>query len=214
MLTHHFLSLRVPYLLLICAVFAPLLGGCATIRVTDPPRTATEQFLLSQAAAQAVQQLSTTALRDRLVYVDPTFYETVDEPYVIGELRAHLLLNGVRLTGQRDAAQIVLEVRSRGMGVDRYDYLLGVPPVLIPAGSAGPLESDGGGTLVTPELAFLKSITQRGYSSVAYVAYWADTGEVVASSGPFVGSTYREDWWYFGVGPRTTGDIPSVEEEP
>ena len=200
-------------LLLAFLALAPVLGGCATIRVTDPPRTATEQFLLAEAAAQATKQLSTSALRDRTVYVDPTFYETVDEPYVIGEVRAHLLLNGVRLTNNRDAAQIVLEIRSRGVGIDRYDYLLGIPPVLIPAGSAGPLEADSG-TLVTPEIAFLKSITQRGYASVAYVAYWADTGEVVASSGPFVGTTYREDWWYFGVGPRTTGDIPTVEEEP
>jgi hypothetical protein len=38
-----------------------------------------------------------------------------------------------------------------------------------------------------------------------------DTGEVIASSGPFVGKTYREDLWILGAGPRTTGNIPPAK---
>ena len=197
--------------LLMLVLFGPLLGGCATIRVTDPPRTATEQFLLAEAATRAVQQLSAAALRDRLVYIETSFFASIDKPLVIGELRSHLLLNGVRLAPSREQGQIVLEVRTHGVGIDRYDYLLGLPPVLIPA-SPG-LDDIGAGTLVTPELAFLKNIRQRSFASVAFVAYWADSGEVVASSGPFLGTAEREDWWFFGVGPRTTGDIAPVEPE-
>src|SRR4051812_38430509 len=44
--------------------------GCATIRVTDPPRTASEQFLLSGAVTRAVGQLSFNELRDRIVWVE------------------------------------------------------------------------------------------------------------------------------------------------
>ena len=40
-------------------------GGCATIRVTDPPRTADEEFLLSEAARKCVGQLNVDPLRDR-----------------------------------------------------------------------------------------------------------------------------------------------------
>jgi hypothetical protein len=61
--------------------------------------------------------------------------------------------------------------------------------------------------VATPELAIVKTTRQKGYASIAYIAYWADTGEVIASSGPFVGRTYREDLWIFGAGPRTTGNI-------
>ena len=37
------------------------------------------------------------------------------------------------------------------------------------------------------------------------------SGELVDSSGPFVGRTLREDWWILGFGPRTIGDIPPAQ---
>ena len=184
-------------------------AGCATIRVTDPPRTATEQFLLSVAAADAIEQLSATALRDRRVFVDSTYLTGVTVPtgeyaFVLGELRARLLGNGVRLVGAREQAEIILEVRSGGLGIDRTEYLLGIPALYLPA-----VASDVGDVpLATPELAIVKSTKQRGYASVAFVAFWNDTGELVATSGPFIGRTFRDDFWFFGIGPRTVGDVP------
>lgn len=186
--------------------------GCATIRVTDPPRTATEQMLLTGAAQAAVEQLSADAMRDRVVYVDTTYlttaWQTAPElSYMIGEFRSRLLKGGARLAPTRDKAQIIIEVRSNGVGVDRLEFLLGIPPIGLSA-IAGAV---GGSAAVTPELAILKSTRQYGFASVAFVAYWADTGELLASSGPFVGRTFREDWWIFGTGPRTVGDIPPAQ---
>ena len=78
-----------------------------------------------------------------------------------------------------------------------------------PAAGAGvPVAS-----IVTPEIAITKSVKQIGFASVAYVAYWADTGEVVDSSGPSVGKAFRDDWWLFGFGPRTIGTIPPVDHQ-
>jgi hypothetical protein len=189
-------------------------AGCASIRVTNPPQTATEQFLMSQAAADSIARLSVEPLRGRAVYLDSTYLTSAKEPsdqqsFLLGELRSRLLLSGVRLVHQRDKAKIILEVRSGALGVDRIDYLLGIPSLYF-GGIAG-----GAGTnalpLATPELAIVKNTKQKGYADVAFVAYWADTGEVVAGSGPFVGRTRRSDWWFFGFGPRTSGDIPTVD---
>jgi hypothetical protein len=196
-------------LLLLAAVV--LLGGCATVRTTDPNRTATEQMLLSKAAEKAVQQLSTAPLHDREVYVNTEYYDSIDSSYVLGELRAHLLEHGVRLAQSEEDANVIVEVRSGGIGIDRYNYLLGIPPIFVPAGDNVGGVNVNSGTLVTPELALIKRIRQLGYASVAFVAYWKDTGEVLASSGPFVGRTRREDWWFFGIGPRTSGNIPPAE---
>ena len=196
------------------AVAALLCGaaGCtSTIRVTDPPRTATEQFLLSKAAAEAVDQLSIEALRGRAIYMDATYFAASEQAFVLGELRAKLLLGGVQLVVARDAAQIILEVRSGGVGIDRSDFLLGVPSLIVNAGDA---EGSGGiasTPFATPELAIAKNIHQIGVASVAFVAYWADSGEVVAHSGPHIGRTMREDWWFLGFGPRTIGNIPTTE---
>jgi hypothetical protein len=108
---------------------AILATGCATIRTTDPPHTATEQFLLTGAAQAAVEQLSADALRDRIVFIDTTYlttaWQTAPElSFMIGEFRARLLKGGARLAPTRDKAQIVLEVRSNGVGIDRLEFLL------------------------------------------------------------------------------------------
>jgi hypothetical protein len=191
------------------------LGCTSTIRVTDPPRSATEQFLLSHAAAEAVAQLAIEPLEGRRVFLDAEYFAAAEAAFVLGELRARLLMRGVQLTRTREEAQIVLEVRSGGVGIDRSDFLLGLPSMLVTAGDADEL----GGTripVVTPEVAIVKNIHQIGVASVAFVAYWADTGEVVAMSGPVIGRTMREDWWFLGFGPRTIGNIPTTEplEEP
>ncbi len=187
-------------------------GGCATIRTTDPPRTATEQFLLSTAASKAVDQLSSDALRDRIVFVETTYlnsggYTAAESAFLIAEVRAKLLETGVRLSPGRDQAEIILEIRSGGLGIDRLEFLLGIPSTAVP----GFTSVTSSLPVATPELSILKSTRQRGFASVAFVAWWRETGELAATSGPFIGRTLREDFWIFGTGPRTVGNIPPTE---
>ncbi|HEV56555.1 MAG TPA: hypothetical protein ENN87_03550 [Phycisphaerales bacterium] len=193
------------------SALACLLTGCASLRVTDPARTATEQFLLSEAAKKAVQPLSFEALHARRVYVDSTYFTSVDKDFVLGELRAQLLMAGVLLAAQREDAEIILEVRSAAVGIDRYESLLGIPALggSTAAVAGGPI----GPSVVTPEVALTKTIRQIGYASMAYVAYWSDTGQVMASSNLSVGQAYREDWWLLGMGPSTLGTIPTVDHK-
>lgn len=186
-----------------------LLGGCASIRVTDPARSATEQYLMSQALEQAIAQLSVDTLRDRLVYVDPSYLIGYQErnavqetSFLVGELRAKLLGSGVRLTNKREEAQVILEVRSHGVGVDRTEYLLGIPALYLPQ-----LGGSTGVPAAIPELAIVKRTTQKGFGSVSFVAYWNNTGELAAQSGPMHGRTSRQDYWFFGIGPSTVGDV-------
>ena len=169
---------------------------------------------MSAAAIRAVEQLAADTLRDRKVYVEMRYLTAATQPsddftFLVGELRAKLLLSGVRLVDERDKAQIVLEVRSGALGIDRQDSLIGLPSILLSgSGVSGVNEVP----LATPEVALVKSTHQRGFASVAFVAYWSDTGEVIASSGPFIGKTLRDDYWFLGTGPRTVGDIPPAEK--
>jgi hypothetical protein len=213
------------------AIFLPLsvfailggAGGCATIRVTDPPRTATEQLLMSQAITQALGQLNFTALRDRKVWVETGYltgaetvivngevrqrlFTTPEQAFAAAEARERLLQAGARIVPDRKDADVVFEIRSGGIGIDRIENLIGLP-----AGMFGGIQGPGGVPLVTPELALIKSTRQRGYASIAFVAYRADSGELVTASGPYIGRTIREDTWILGTGPRTVGNIPTTE---
>lgn len=213
----------------LCGIILLTLTGCATVRVTDPPRTATEQFLISGSITDAVASLSMDGLRDQLVFLE-TSYLTGDPPpssggknqiidrtrpnqdlsFLLGELRARMLKEGVRLTESREQASVIVEARTGGVGIDRYEFLLGLPSVAV----SGAIGAGGGGDipLVTPELAILKSTRQLAFSSVAFVAYRNNGGELISQSGPFVGKRLRADYWILGTGPNTVGDIPPADK--
>lgn len=219
--------MRIAWLL---SIWLALGGGCANVRITDPVRTATEQFLLSQASVKAVELLSFEAIHGRSVFLDVAYFTPMEREFVLGEFRARefvlgefrarefilgefrarLLHSGVRISPKREDAEIIVEVRSAGVGIDRYESLFGIPAVTAPSGTASSPQAI---PLITPEIAITKKIRQIGFASVAYVAYWADSGDIVASSGPVIGKTYREDWWLLGFGPRTLGTIPPVDHE-
>lgn len=203
------------------------LTGCATIRVTDPYRTATEQFLMSQAVSRALSQLNVDALRDRKVWIETGYFTgaekvnvngeerqrlftTPEQAFATGELRERLLLAGARVVEDRKSADVVLEVRSGGIGIDRLENLIGLPASALTgtASSAGA----GGIPITTPEIALYKNTRQRGFASISYVAYRADTGEYLTSSGPYIGRTIRDDFWILGTGPRTVGNVPTTEQ--
>ena len=200
---HSILSCAAGVLLVLC--------GCATQRVTDPARTATEQFLLSQAVTEAVEPLSFDAMHGRRVFVDDQFFGASEKAFVLGHLRAKLLLADVHLTEDRATAEIIVEVRSGGIGIDRYDSIVGIPSLGAPGAATSAAAGVPTAGIITPELAIVKETKQVSFASVAYVAYWADTGEVVASSGPSIGRAWRDDWWLFGFGPRTIGTVPPVD---
>jgi len=52
---------------------------------------------------------------------------------------------------------------------------------------------------------------RTGAASVAAVAYWRNTGEVLVNSGPFVGHTHRYDYFIFGYALQPVGDIPPTQ---
>jgi hypothetical protein len=208
------------FAVIICLAGLPFIfGGCGTIRVTDPAATADQQFLESEATRQAVKQISIVQLRDRKVFVDSTYLTTVRENsdslsfrqvpqqylFLVAELRANLLLGGARLVDRREDAEIIVEPRTGGIGINHYEFLLGLGSVTIPTEVVANVPFE------TPELGILKSTKQFGFASVAIVAYWRDTGEVVAGVGPFVGRTSRADYWVLGLGPRTVGNIPPAQ---
>ena len=76
-----------------------------------------------------------------------------------------------------------------GVGIDRLEYLLGIPAIAISAVGDG---SSGQVPLTTPEMAIVKSTKQSGFASSRSSRSGLTAGEIVADSGPFMGRTLRE----------------------
>jgi hypothetical protein len=181
-------------------VFAAL-AGCSSFRDTYPPRSATEQLLLSTATDHAVEHLNARWVRGKAVWVDDSRLEAYDKPYVVQRVREAVLESGGRLVEQRAQAAFVLEVASGGLSVDTGDFLIGVPQITVPL----PFGSQG---VTLPELALFKIESRVGKAKLLFSAVDAATGAQVAPLPLAYGTAVRRFWWLFMLGPVESGDIP------
>ena len=148
--------------------------GCHTSKLTEPPRTVAEMVMLSHAADQAIAQLDLDPLQGKKVFLDASYFESVDGKYVIGALREAIAIHGGILVDQLDASQWVMELRNRGLGMDTRSALFGLPAMEIPVPFAGRVAS--------PELALYKANLADSIASLAVVVYDRQEGLMLATA--------------------------------
>lgn len=167
-----------------------LLTACSTVRETNTERTATEQLLLSYAVRAALAEVDLSPVDGRTLYLDASHLKTVDQEFVVGELRARLLSAGAALVDTADIAELMVEARSAALGIDQSKINIGVPAIPIPVPAVGILQ--------TPELPLLKNERQDGLFSLALIARDRTTGRLVFSLEPKLGRAIRSDWRFLG----------------
>ncbi len=148
--------------------------GCHTSKLTEPPRTVAEMVMLSHAADQAIAQLDLDPVQGKKVFLDTSYFESVDGKYVIGALREAIAIHGGILVDQLDASQWVMELRNRGLGMDTRSALFGLPAMEIPVPFAGRVAS--------PELALYKANLADSIASFAVVVYDRQEGLMLATA--------------------------------
>ena len=158
------------------------LTGCADFTMTNPPRTATEQLLLSTAADRALKNASLEMFRGKRVFIDGTYFDSYDAKYVIGALRDTFSQAGALLAPAITNSDIIVEARSGAFSTDFSSSLIGIPNLGLPI----PLV----GVISMPELALYKSSDQRSLAKFALLAYESKSREHYYSSGPLVGNAY------------------------
>jgi hypothetical protein len=177
------------------------LAGCSSSRDTFPPRSATEQLLLSTAADRAVERLQVHWMRGKAIYVDDSHLEAYDKPYVVERVRKEVLKNGGRLVEDRAQAAVVLQVASGALSVDTGDFLIGLPQITIPI-------PFGGQGLTLPEVAIFKIQSRVGKAKLLFNALDATTGAQVAPLPLAYGTAMRRFWWLLMAGPFDASDTP------
>jgi hypothetical protein len=160
------------------------LAGCTQAVESNPPRTATEQMLISTAADRAAEKLGTMLQKDDRVFVDASNFDGTDAKYAIGSIRASLMKQGIRLVDDRKKARTVVEVRSGALSTDKSQTLVGIPSFDIPI----PLSSSA---LPFPELALYKNEDQKGVAKFVMVAYDAKNGKLITAQDPQYGYAHK-----------------------
>ena len=116
---------------------------------------------------------------------------TVDVEFTQGELRDRLLQLGAELVADAEAAEIIVEARSPGVGIDDAKTTIGVPAI--------PLPVPGVGILQTPSLPVFKYDRQTGRAGFSLTGIETATGKHVFSIGPVMGSAIHSDFRVIGV---------------
>ena len=111
------------------AAFACLLlpTACSLTRESNPPRTATEEFLISTAIDRAVEGLKLDIPKSTSIYLDASDFEGTDSKYAISDVTERVLLAGGRLASDRSKADMVVAIRSGALSTDSDGFLLGIP---------------------------------------------------------------------------------------
>jgi hypothetical protein len=187
--------------LLFLAAF--LLAGCVTNNNTNPPRSATEQLLLSTAADRALQSADLAAFAGKKVFLDTAYFDSYDSKYVIGTIRDALNRAGAFLEDNVTNSDIIVEARSGALSIDNSDLLFGIPNMAVPIPLAG--------SLAIPELAFYKSGKQFSTAKIALLAFAKESGAHVYSSGPLDGRSYDKHFKLLFISWIRT-DIPEKQK--
>jgi hypothetical protein len=185
-------------------ILAGTATGCHTIRWTEPPRTATEQLLISTAADRALAGADFSWVKGQKVYLEDKYFESYDKGYAVGLIRERLAVEGARLQPAPATADLVVEIRSGALSINTASTLVGIPsapaPVVV-------------GTIQTPEVSLYKSQRDDSISKIALFAYRRDTGDFVASSGTMAGGARFHIYDLLGVKWKRT-DIPELKHPP
>jgi hypothetical protein len=191
---------------LLCAAgsLSFLLAACASVRRSEPPRTATEELLISQAAEQAMSRVDFQWLEGKKVFIEDKYFESYDKGQAVSLIRAKIALGGGLLTSTNDKADVIVEIRSGALSVNSSDFMIGVPSLTLPVPVSGPV--------TTPEIAFFKDMKDDGIAKFSLFAYGRETGAYTNASGPDSGRAHYYMYKLFGIGWTRT-DVPELKKQ-
>jgi len=171
------------------------LVGCTSASTSNTARTATEQILISNAVDQSLDKMDFRPFSGRTVYFEEKYIDCVDKAYVISSIRHRLMKAGAQLVDKADAAEVVVEARSGGVGTAHADSFMGVPEIVLP------------GMMTIPELRIATRTKQTGVAKIGILAYDAKTKESLGPGGIALSRSQDNNWYVLGVGPYQSGNV-------
>ena len=195
-------------LTLALALLAGLTSGCVNKqRMTQPAQSVGEQLLLSTAIDRTLSELDMEAigrLKGFKVYLSTTYLKALDQEYLIGSLRDLLFSSGVLVLDDPEQAQMIVEVRSGANSLDSATVTAGI------AEDQALPNPVTGAPVALPELALFKKQNNVSVTTVALVAYHADTRVHVFSSGTLLGGAYDRHYQILGLLRLRFTDVPEL----
>ena len=159
------------------------LGACASTVETYPSRSATEQLLVARAADRAVDGLTLPLPAGAKIFVDDNYFRAENSPYAVSAIRNALSVAGFALTGDRNAADAVFELRVGALSLEQMRRVVGLPDMRLPINESLNVVS-------IPELSVYSRRDRVGVAEFTGFLYDAKTGAPLGAVAPMIGE-YR-----------------------
>jgi hypothetical protein len=185
----------------VCLGLTVAAWGCTSTTTTNTARTSTEQLLVSNAIDGALDKVNFTPFAGSKVYLEEKYLEGVDGKYLVASVRHRVLHSGARLVDKADDADLVIELRSGGIGTASSDAYIGTPSIGLP------------GMLTLPEVRVVERKRQEGSAKIGMVAYDAKTKEILGGGGVAMNRADDSNWFVVGVGPWRSGSVKEEVED-
>jgi len=187
-----------PAIRCLCASLLLVLIGCTSTKTSNTARTGTEQLLISNAVDQALGKVDFSQLAGKRVLVEEKYLDSIDKGYIISSIRHNVVHAGGHLAAKPEDADIILELRSGGVGTDISDAFLGVPGISLP------------GMVSLPDLKLITRSRQSAFAKLGIVAIDAKSQQELPVGGVSLAMSDDNNWYVMGVGPYRQG---TVEQE-
>lgn len=185
-------------LLIIGAALSGLLvSGCSTSRTSNTSRTGNEQLLISNAIDQSLDQVDFRPLAGKSVYLEEKYLECTDKNYLVSSIRHRALHAGANLVAKAEDADLVMEIRSGGVGTDSTETYVGIPGLAVP----GPFP------ISLPEIRVWTRTQQTGIAKIGIASYDPKTNGQYGQGGVAMARSDNNNWFLMGAGPYQTGSL-------
>lgn len=171
------------------------LAGCSSLKRSDTARTGREQMLISNAVDQSLNKVDFEAFRGRKVLVEDKYLDCVDKGYLTASVRHRIARAGGVIAPKVDDADVVLEIRSGGLGTDTADSFLGTPAIAMP------------GMISIPEIKLISKTHQSATAKIGLAAYDARSMRLLGDGGTSLSMSTDNNWHVLGVGPYQDGTV-------
>lgn len=178
-----------------CASCLMLVLGCTSTKTSNTARTGTEQLLISNAVDQALAKVDFRPMAGKKVLVEEKYLDSVDKGYVVSSVRHHVLHAGGQLATKPEEADIILEMRSGGIGTDNSDAYVGMPGITLP------------GMVSLPDVKLITRTRQSAFAKLGLVAIDAKTHQELGAGGMSLAMSDDNNWYVMGVGPYRQGTM-------
>lgn len=178
---------------LLCLGLLVVSLGCSSMKKSDTARTGREQILISNAVDQSLSKCDFSGFRGSKVFVEEKYLESVDKGYLVSSIHHRLMLNGATIAAKPEEADMVMELRSGGIGTDNADSYIGIPEIVLP------------GMLTLPEVRLWQKTRQSALAKIGILAYETKTHEMLGAGGVTTALSDDTNMFFLGMGPYQYG---------